>query len=333
MSNSFILLVGLPGCGKSTWCKNQLGLGSDLKPDSEGLLFGAYKGDPAVIISSDALRESLGKDPGTGHIEVFAKMLEYTKYYLTQEYTVFYDATNMSRKHRMALLQSISKYPGKRLCVLFIEPVDICKARDKEREPKWVVGADVIHHMLCSFNVPMLYEGFDAIYVLRSSLLDSEVLNNWLDQMKGFDQENSHHTLDLYNHSVKVQEYVKSHLTDISDDSVVPYLLKAALYHDLGKLWTKQFFNAKAEKTTEAHYYNHEHVGAYRYLEGSVKPMEVLDSAATYYDDLFVASLIDWHMRRYQTLSERKRNHEQEMLKGVFSECLDLLHAADKAAH
>ena len=333
MSNSFILLVGLPGCGKSTWCKKQLGLASDAKIDSDGLLFGAYKGDPAVIISSDSLRESLGKAPGTGHIEVFAKMLELTKYYLTREYTVFYDATNMSRKHRMSLLQSISKYPGKRLCVLFIESVDTCKLRDKGREAKWVVGDAVIHHMLCSFNVPMLYEGFDSIYVLRTSSLDPTALDIWISQMKGFDQENSHHTLDLYNHSVKVWEYVKEHITVISDETVGSYVIKAALYHDLGKLWTKQFLNAKAEKTDEAHYYNHEHVGAYRYLEGSVKPMEVLDSAATDYDNLFIASLIDWHMRRYQTLSQKKFNREQEMLKGTFTECLDLLHAADKAAH
>ena len=49
-------------------------------------------------------------------------------------------------------------------------------------------------------------------------------------------------------------------------------------------------------------------------------------------DRLYIAALIEWHMRPYVEMGEKKRQKEREMLGEDFCRDLDLLHEADEAS-
>lgn len=322
MKNEFLMLIGLPGCGKSTWAKEQL---KDLIfiPES-GLYFGKYAvssyecDTQAVIIGSDNLRELYGFAPGEGTSVVFNEMLALTKNYLKKGYTVIYDATNLSRKRRMSMLREVNGLCGKTKAILFTEPLKEVYRRNKLRDKKWVVPDAVINKMLRSFQVPF-NEGFDTVVFVQT--VPGDRLDFYMNEMLSFDQNNSHHALSLGEHSIKTYDYVSRnvhlmHLHQLKD---------AALYHDIGKLVTKDFHNAKGDPTEEAHYYGHENAGAYIYLSA--------DTNTDPYNKLYTAALINWHMRPYTTMKVAKRQAEYNMLGPVFVEDLKLLHVADKLAH
>lgn len=58
-----------------------------------------------------------------------------------------------------------------------------------------------------------------------------------------FDQENPHHSMDLFNHTLCVVDNVDKNIA----------LRYAALFHDIGKIYTKSY-----DENHIAHYYNHE---------------------------------------------------------------------------
>lgn len=58
-----------------------------------------------------------------------------------------------------------------------------------------------------------------------------------------FDQENPHHSMDLFNHTLCVVDNVDKNIA----------LRYAALFHDIGKIYTKRY-----DENHIAHYYNHE---------------------------------------------------------------------------
>lgn len=66
-----------------------------------------------------------------------------------------------------------------------------------------------------------------------------------IELMNGFNQENTYHKYNLYEHSLFTVLYLPR---NIDDDMI--YI--AALFHDIGKLYTKSIINGKT------HYYGHE---------------------------------------------------------------------------
>lgn len=304
--SKFVMLVGLPGSGKSTYTKRVYKNASD-----------------TVILSSDEIRASMGFKPNEGHPEVFSEMLKRTKMSLQAGKDVVYDATNLSRKHRIATLQEVRKFCDSRECVLFATPVNICVEHDKWR--KATVGASVIFRMLKSFNVPMLCEGFDKINVLASEVFVNN-LDSILDFTKNFKQDNPHHSLVLYDHLKKTEAYVKERTNKVS-------VIEAALYHDIGKIWTKTFINASGVKTDIAHFYNHENVGAYMYLVSKAIDSEETGAEVKNAQTLYTVSLINWHMRPYLEMNNEKREREYKMLGEDFVNDILLIHEADRQAH
>lgn len=128
----FIMLVGLPGCGKSTYAK---------KIETEGY----------VIHSSDAIREELFGDVNSqkDNTKVFDVLHKRIKDDLTKGISCVYDATNMSMKRRKAFLDEISKVNCRKICVLFVIPIELCKERNERRERK--VSDEVYDRMLKAF--------------------------------------------------------------------------------------------------------------------------------------------------------------------------------------
>ena len=139
----FIMLVGLPGCGKSTYAK---------KVEAEGY----------VIHSSDAIREELFGDVNSqeDNAKVFEVLHKRIKDDLAKGTSCVYDATNMSMKRRKAFLDEISKISCRKKCVLFVVPIEVCKEWNQKRERK--VPDEVYDKMLKSFWVPAFYEGWDV---------------------------------------------------------------------------------------------------------------------------------------------------------------------------
>lgn len=316
----FIMLVGLPGSGKSTYAKSLLHDADMIN----GVTCGYTElGEPIVWLSSDNLREYNNFEPGKGSAEVFEKMSVLMKANLKKGISVIYDATNLSRKRRIATIESIKKFDCYKRCVVFTEPIEEVKRRNLIREDsKWVVSESVIDRMLRNFQVPMEQEGFDDIELVQT--VSGPTLLEFLAQTQYFNQDNSHHELDLYSHLLKSVSFF-----DLLKEKYGPdefnLLSNVALYHDIGKLLTKDFHNAKGELTQEAHYYGHENVGAYLYLTAT--------KDESFDDELYSAQLINWHMRAYQLLSEKKFKHELNFIGSKMYADLTLLHLADQYAH
>ena len=305
MSN-FIMLVGLPGCGKSTYAKSLI------------------KDHPDYVhISSDAIRDENNLLRSETGQNVFETMSARTKQALKNGQTVIYDATNLSRKHRMHTLQEMKKLSDKRICILFTEPFEKCLLRNNSRNEHNIVPETRMKEMLQSFQIPIEAEGFDEIKNIQTE--PGEKLENILEKTKGFEQDNPHHTLSLYEHIQKTEQCLdKTKMQNLSDKSKA-ILKTAALYHDIGKLVTKTYTNTKGELCDIAHFYGHENAGAYMMLSSTTE--------FDYETKLHIALLINWHMRGYLDIKPSKRKIEREMIGEEISYELEILENADRMAH
>ena len=75
---------------------------------------------------------------------------------------VIYDATNITRKSRLSILNQLPAYVEKK-CIITWAPIDECIGRDACRER--TVGVEVINKMLQRFEAPFYDEGFDDIEI------------------------------------------------------------------------------------------------------------------------------------------------------------------------
>ena len=151
----FMMLVGLPASGKSTY--------------AESLKAKGYH-----IHSSDAIREELTGDENAQdkNTDVFSTLHKRVKDDLSNGISCVYDATNMSMKRRKAFLDEIKRYNCRKTCVLFVIPVKVCKCRNNNRGRK--VPDEVFDKMIKSFWVPMKYEGRDDVKIVLDEEYDYE---------------------------------------------------------------------------------------------------------------------------------------------------------------
>ena len=100
-------------------------------------------------------------------------------------------------------------------------------------------------------------------------------------------------------------------------------LITASLLHDIGKPFTKSFVNSKGETTEIAHYYEHQHVSAYDSLFYSNPSL----------NRLYIANIIQWHMRPFELERDPHSGKAQKRFKKLvgnklYSDVMKL-HAAD----
>lgn len=138
--SDFIMLVGLPASGKSTYAEKLRKIGFH-------------------IHSSDKIREELTGDVNSQdkNVDVFQELHKRVKTDLRNGISCVYDATNMSMKRRKAFLDEIKKFNCRKTCILFVVPVEVCKERNQNRTRK--VPAGVFDKMLKQFQCPYYYEG------------------------------------------------------------------------------------------------------------------------------------------------------------------------------
>lgn len=296
------MLVGIPGSGKSTLSEE-------------------YRRRGYRVHASDAIREELycSEETQGKPSEVFDVLLRRTRDDLQAGFSCVMDATNIRRKYRISSLQALSRFAATRRCVMALASPRECFRRNDLRARK--VPPEALYRMLCAFEAPWYGEGWDAVEAVYSG----EPYAFPRDEVKGFSQDNPHHSLTLGAHLDATRDYCMEH-------GFPAAVQEAAWYHDIGKLYTKRFENRRGEPTEIAHFYGHENYGAYLYLCQRA-PAATRDGG--WEDALYIANLINWHMRPLNNWHDSPvREARDRRLMGERM-CADVkqLHEADLAAH
>lgn len=158
MANTFYMLVGPAGSGKSTVAR-ELGL---------------LKWQNGVIHSSDKLREELWGDASIQYRSdiVFDVMNYRVKRDFAAGKDVIYDATNLSRHNRALMLRALKAIPGEHyyICLVMNTTESICISRDLMRERS--VGEEVIKRQFNIFEAPFMSEGWDDIHLVNDEYME-----------------------------------------------------------------------------------------------------------------------------------------------------------------
>lgn len=232
MSNlNIVVLVGLPGSGKSEYAKELA---------EEGY----------VICSSDEVRSRVFGDPNDQehNAETFQVLHKEIKEHLLNGKNVIYDACNINSKRRMDFLNTLNSIDCVKSAHILAPPIQVCINRNHNRER--VVPDAVIERMYKHWQTPAKWEGFDDIELV--ALIPGVLFD--IDRYDGYDQNNPHHRYDLGTHMRRAEEYVAEHSSDM-------LLCAAALRHDSGKTYCEF-----KDESGISHYYGHESVGAYDVL-------------------------------------------------------------------
>ena len=308
-----VMFVGIPASGKSTHSA-------------------FYREQGYLVLSSDEIRneitggvdqESLSeKERSRLHSQVFEIIRRQAVAALKQGRSVVVDATNLSRKRRMNFLAQFRHFDCQKKCVLFITAPEICLVRNRKRSGTARVPDSAIYRMLCGFECPNYWEGWDEIVPAA----DPIPYRFPFEEIQGFDQDNPHHALTLDEHIAQTVAFCR-------EQGYGERLERVAAYHDIGKRYTKRYCNARGIPTPHAHYLGHDSYGAYLYLAEMCCGKDLTE--AQFRGILYEANLINCHMRplalwRKETTTEEK---DRSLFGEPFLTDLLALHRADRAAH
>ncbi|PAV30320.1 hypothetical protein CIL05_07570 [Virgibacillus profundi] len=319
-----IVMVGLPASFKSTYAKQ------------------LAKEHNATILSSDDIREELLNDVNNqdNNSKVFEVMNKRAKQLLQKGNNVILDATNINRKRRKHLINHELKMADEKIVYYMNTHVDDCVESDLNRDRS--VGKEVIMKMYKSMQIPVKNEGWDEVVIINPEMNEAheerKTLENIITQNKNYEtvmstlshymndfkkihelpHDSKYHSFSVSRHTYHVFDYIRDRTDDLR-------LLWAALFHDVGKGYTKSFINYKGEKTRYASFLGHENISA------QIALYALLELG---YDTEFatrVSALCQFHMY-LMSAGDKKMNEIQEMLGNDLYEDLMILHWADMQA-
>ena len=283
-----IVCCGIPGSGKTTYvqkCIKQYG---------------------GIHLSSDLIRkelygdESIQGDPS----EVFSLMQSRAIEALNNGESVYYDATNITRKDRASIISVCPKFIQIE-CHVIWAPIEICIERDVARER--TVGQVVINRMLKRFQPPFYDEGIDEIKIILPDDFDSAKYSGKIMDSTNIPHDNPHHSLGIKEHCMEA--FINACEMGVSLEFEL-----AAMWHDIGKPYVKAFIDSKGNPCETAHYYSHQCVSAWlSYGMTNATP--------------FTAWLVGAHMEPFSNSKYYNR------LPPFLKKQVDLLHECDVNAH
>lgn len=156
------LLAGPPGCGKSTWVRANMTVGSEWI-SRDNVRFAIIKDDEDYFAHED---------------EVFDTFINYINQTLENPNIdqIFIDATHLSRRSRRKTTSRIRMANVEELnCICFTTPKAVCHARNNLREGRSKVPASAIDNMFNAYSLPTKDEGFTHIYDINENGIIKEV--------------------------------------------------------------------------------------------------------------------------------------------------------------
>jgi predicted kinase len=141
-----VVLVGLPGSGKTTWAARQ----------------------SFSVLSSDAVRLLIADDPAiqTIHRRVFATLRHLARQRLELRRPVTcIDATSLTRWERRPWVRLAEDADCEAEAIFFDTPLEVCLDRNIRRER--VVPAAAVREMARRLEPPSIEEGFARVITLR----------------------------------------------------------------------------------------------------------------------------------------------------------------------
>lgn len=308
-----IMFVGIPASGKSSFGKMFRQQGYQLLSSDE----------IRAELTGDTELESLQEEERTSiHSRVFSTISRKTREALSKGKSVVVDATNLSRKRRMSFLSQFGRFDCVKRCFLFITPVDICLERNRNRSGSARVPDSGMERMLRSFECPNYWEGWDEIV----PVINEKPYSFPFEEAMAFDQDNPHHCLTLGGHMEAAARFCR-------EQGCSESVIRAAAYHDVGKLFTRQYRNSRGEPTDHATYLGHDNYGAYLYLTEMCCGKD--PSPEEFRRILHETCLVNCHMRpmflwKRESSTEEK---DRQLFGEAFIADLMAVHQADRAAH
>jgi len=151
--NKLIILIGVSGCGKSTFAEQYLKEHPDI-----------------VYLSSDKIRGIIGKDESDQSVtpQVFGIIKSKTDAGLKSGKTVMVDATSLNPKERRDYLNTAQKYGVDAIAYVFERTKEQLMANQQKRGAGGgrVVPEFVIDKMLAKYVRPTSTEGFTKINMM-----------------------------------------------------------------------------------------------------------------------------------------------------------------------
>ena len=149
--SKLIMMVGIPGSGKSTYVK---------------------KNYPNIIpVSRDAIRFELLDERGGNYFdyedEVFEKFIAQIIGSLVGEEVTIADATHLSKKSRARVLSRVAQFADEIEAVIIDVPLETAFSQNDKREGRAWVKHGIIRRMWFSMEMPREEEGFTKITIIK----------------------------------------------------------------------------------------------------------------------------------------------------------------------
>lgn len=319
--NKFIMVIGLPASGKDTYIKKLI----------------ANSEENFVHLSSDKIREELyGSEEIQGNPkEVFSIMNKRVMTNLAIGNNIIYNATNICSKNRRNVLKEVKKYKDyMSYAVIIGTTFEQCLKNNEDRKNNGgrYIPPEVIKKMYYSFEPPHPFEGFNKIEVYYPFIPPYRDYKQEIKELKKVphDCEPFH----SYNIGVHINRAAKMAKEDIKKGklnnmfssgladyykSIIPTIL---FLHDLGKKETKVI-----NSNGQAHYYNHENVGAYNYMFYLFDDNDLKNNRNRY--DYNIAAAIAYHMRPFNMVKEKTKEKYKKLWGNDFYNLIKAVHIYD----